>query len=416
MLFAGKLSEQATVSVAGNSATVNHTTTNFTAYANVTSGTNTIPIIATDYSANSATNKYQVVVTNNGVAKTITFDLDGNETSVVTTTSTNTYQWDAANRLISITGPTNQSLFTFDGLGRRMQIIEKTNGVAYITNKFVWDNMELCQQRNSANGIIKQFIGDGEQISGTNYFFTYDHLGNVREMVDSSGTVQARYDYDPYGRRTKISGSLDADFAYAGYYYHSASGLYLTLYRAYDADLGRWLSRDPIGDQFRAMLPQQINLSDLPAIDPEIQEGPNLYEYVFNRPIYATDDFGLSYGGCIERYRNPLTEQLPNAIANWVVNRGGGGGGGGGDLLGWITAIYGAGNGIANYLAGLTGDGLIKSHPTTWQHKLGGWLSRELKDGNMIGRFGKAFGRVSVGLTIFEGFWDLGLLIGCIGN
>lgn len=91
MLFAGSLSEQATVTVAGNSATVNHTTTNFTAYASVISGTNVIPITATDYNANSTTNIYQVVVTNNGVAETLTFDLNGNETSVVAATSTNSY-------------------------------------------------------------------------------------------------------------------------------------------------------------------------------------------------------------------------------------------------------------------------------------------------------------------------------------
>jgi len=274
MLFAGKLSEPATVTVAGNAAAINHQTTNFTGYASVANGTNVVPVIATSYSAQSVTNKYQVVVTNNGVAKTITFDLNGNETSVVTTTSTNTYQWDAANRLVSITGPTNQSLFTYDGLGRRMQIVEMTNGVAMSTNKFVWDGAALCEQRNSANSVTKRFFNSGEQISGTNYFFTRDHLGSVREMVDSSGTIQARYSYDPYGRRTKISGSLDADFGYAGYYYHPPSGLYLTVLRAYDADLGRWLSRDPIAER----------------------GGLNLYGYVLNNPLNWLDPYGACGG------------------------------------------------------------------------------------------------------------------------
>src|SRR5207245_2017074 len=96
---------------------------------------------------------------------------------------------------------------------------------------------ELCEERDSTGGTVtKRFFGHGEQISGANYFFTWDHLGSVREMTDSSGTLQARYDYDPYGRRTKVSGSLDADFAFTGHYYHSVSGLYLTLYRAYDSD------------------------------------------------------------------------------------------------------------------------------------------------------------------------------------
>ena len=274
MQFAGLVNKPATVSVSGNPATVNHQTTNFTAYASVTNGTNVIPVIATDYNGNAATNKYQLVVTNNGVAKTISYDLNGNETTVVTATATNTYQWDAANRLLSITGPTNQSFFAYDGLGRRLQIIELTNGVAYATNKFVWDGMGLAEQRDSTGAnVVKRFFGGGEQIAGVNYFFTRDHLGSVREVINTAGVMQARYDYDPYGRLTQIAGSFMADFAYAGMFYHPASGLNLTLYRAYDPDLGRWLSRDPLKEK----------------------EWLNMYAYVGNSPVDYIDSLGLSW-------------------------------------------------------------------------------------------------------------------------
>ena len=254
MLFAGRLDKQGTVLVNSNAATMNHKTTNFTGYASVSAGTNVVSVVATDYSGNSATNKYQVVVTNNGVAETLTFDLNGNETSAVTATSTNIYQWDAANRLLLVTqlsaiNPQLTSQFTYDGFGRRVQIIEFQNGTAVSTNKYVWCGLELCEQRDATGAITtKRFFSQGEQMSGTNYFFTRDHLGSVREMVDGAGTIQARYDYDPYGRRTKISGSLDSDFGFTGDYYHAISGLCLTFLRAYDPDLGRWLSRDPLGE------------------------------------------------------------------------------------------------------------------------------------------------------------------------
>jgi uncharacterized protein RhaS with RHS repeats len=45
----------------------------------------------------------------------------------------------------------------------------------------------------------------------------------------------------------------------------------LTLFRAYDSDAGRWISRDPT----------------------EEEEGLNLYGYVFNDPVNAIDSFGL---------------------------------------------------------------------------------------------------------------------------
>jgi|ERR1017187_7851646 RHS repeat-associated protein len=67
---------------------------------------------------------------------------------------------------------------------------------------------------------------------------------------------------------------MDADFGFTGQYYHVPSGLHLALYRAYDADTGRWLNRDPIGEN----------------------GGLNLYDYVLNNSINTRDKLGLSSG------------------------------------------------------------------------------------------------------------------------
>jgi RHS repeat-associated protein len=276
--FAGRLDERATVQLNGKAATMGVQNTNFVACADTALGTNTVTLKATDYSNNTRTNQYQLVVTNNGVARALSYDLNGNLTNVVTATSTNSYEWDAANRLTKITQRSSQnpaqliSEFTYDGAGRRARIVEKTNAAVQSDKRFQWCGTQLCEERDSTgSNVTKRFFGEGEQISGANYFFTRDHLGSVREITDGNETMRARHAFDPYGRSIKVSGDLDVDFAFTGHYFHSSSGLHLTLFRAYDSDLARWLSRDPIGGL----------------------GGINLYRYVNGNPINSVDPLGL---------------------------------------------------------------------------------------------------------------------------
>jgi RHS repeat-associated protein len=74
-----------------------------------------------------------------------------------------------------------------------------------------------------------------------------------------------------------VSGTIVVDFGFTGHYYHQPSGLHLALYRAYDADLGRWISRDPLENC-------------------EFLQGPNLYQYASNNPIKFVDRLGLDWG------------------------------------------------------------------------------------------------------------------------
>src|SRR5204863_2708960 len=117
----------------GNAATMNHATTNYTRKATVTPKTNVEPMVATNYSGNVRSNRYQLVVTNGAAARTLTYDLNGNTVSNITAKLTTTYEWDAVDQLVAINAGTNRSEFTYDGLGRRVQVIEKTNGVAMST-------------------------------------------------------------------------------------------------------------------------------------------------------------------------------------------------------------------------------------------------------------------------------------------
>lgn len=199
---------------------------------------------------------------------TFAYDLNGSLTS----DGTRTLDWDGANRLVAVNIGTHRSEFSYDGLGRRTHIVEKDNSVITSDKRYVWCGNKICEERDATGAVVqRRFYEQGEQVGTANYYYTRDHLGNVRELLDYRGILLTRYDYDAWGRQTKLSGTQDSGFGYGGYFVHQPSGLLLKWYRAYDANLARWTSRDPIGEI----------------------GGINLYAYVSNCPIDGTDPDGL---------------------------------------------------------------------------------------------------------------------------
>jgi RHS repeat-associated protein len=302
LYFAGTLDEAAAVTIQAKPAEVS-ASNQFNATAVVPSGTTSIQITAKDYSGNLRTNTYDVV--QSGASASYTYDDNGN----LTGDGARSFEWDAENRLLAIEAGTHRSEFTYDGLGRRVRIVEKENAATVSDHWYLWCGLAVCEERDSTGAnVLKRFFGQGELIGSTPYFYTTDHLGSVREMTDSSGTIQARYDYDPYGRRTKLSGSLEADFGYTGHYAHAASGLALSLFRAYDANLGRWISEDPAG----------------------LEGGLNFYAYAANAPGSFIDPLGLAIKDCLAG--------LAKGFVGGLV-----GGFGGAFVLGAAGAVFGSG-------------------------------------------------------------------------
>ncbi len=170
-------------------------TQTFSGSAVLPNGTSAVGASAVDGSSNSKTNVYQLGVTG-GSSSTLTYDLNGNMTS----DGTNSFAWDAENRLIRITypGSGNFSSFVYDGLGRNVSIVETVAGSVTSTKQFVWCDRRRCEQRDASSAITAQFFRGGETISGTKYFFEKDHLGSIRELTDNTGAVQAEYRYDPF--------------------------------------------------------------------------------------------------------------------------------------------------------------------------------------------------------------------------
>jgi len=107
---------------------------------------------------------------------------------------------------------------------------------------------------------------------------------NVTALIDTSGTVQERYFYDPYGRRTILDGSWGAQgsssydwtLGHQGLMLDTETGLYHNRARMLHATLGRFVQRDPLG----------------------YVDGPSPYHSVGGNPITSMDPHGMDYMAC----------------------------------------------------------------------------------------------------------------------
>ena len=108
---------------------------------------------------------------------------------------------------------------------------------------------------------------------GVTYRIVSDHLGSPRLVINTTdGSVAQRMDYDEFGNITADTNPGFQPFGFAGGLYDQHTGLTRFGARDYDAQIGRWTSKDPIkfagGDA-------------------------NLYLYTVNNPVNIIDPYGL---------------------------------------------------------------------------------------------------------------------------
>ena len=255
-----------------------------------------------------ATNSGHVYV--GAAGENFTYDLDGN----LTRDGRWTNSWDAENRLVGMTALTSTPVasqyslsFTYDYMGRRIQKTVSTNSgtgyVAQYVNRFVYEGWNLAGILDGGNNLLYSFTwgtdlsgnmqgagGVGGAISmtvysGTNagtYFYCYDGNGNVVALVSATnGTIAAQYEYGPFGEVIRATGPMAKvnPFMFSTKFYDWESGVYYYGARYYNPSTGRWLSRDPLGEQ----------------------GGLNLYMFVHNHPTFAVDGLGLEQTGTVLR-------------------------------------------------------------------------------------------------------------------
>jgi RHS repeat-associated protein len=293
--FEGQLNQAAQVQVDGQPATVD-SQNRFSSAVTLQSSLQDVSVAASTAGGQVLTQVYQVVRD-----QELSYDLNGNMTS----DGTQQYGWDAANRLLSVADAQKHTLseFTYDGLWRRVRMVEKQGLTTAADRKFIWAGARPIEERNQSNNVEKRFYGSGVQVvqgplSGA-YLYSRDHLGSIRSVLDGTGNQVAAYDYDLWGNRTQTAGTFAADFGYAGYFEHAPSGLKLTWFRGYSPLLGRWISRDPLGEF----------------------GGTNLYGYVDNASVSDIDMFGLLKKEVVPTYLIENTQELIDRITGSSLSK-----------------------------------------------------------------------------------------------
>jgi RHS repeat-associated protein len=238
----------------------------------------------------------------NRLVAVIDYDDNGtpsNEADDVVTKSVE-YEYDAFNQLVKRTvgadgdgtssAAIDQTFFLYD-MGQVVLEFhkqgEETVAATDLAHRYLWNP-----------AAVDQLFADEQvtslQSPGTNLWALTDHLGSIRDVIDSNGTVRIHRDYDSFGNVveethynvsgtevTSGSGYVDVAFRYTGRYFDDETGLQNNLHRWYDASTGQWISEDPIG--FAA-------------------GDANLNRYVGNEPTGYIDPAGLeSFGGDIGR-------------------------------------------------------------------------------------------------------------------
>ncbi len=247
------------------------------------------------YSANDL-NQYTSVDTN-GSAASPAYDEDGS----LTDDGTFSYTWNGENRLITITPKTpavgDEKLeFLYDYMGRRVRkvttvwdgstwqtddtalfvyngwnMIEELDGTGAVTASYI-HGLDLSQSLQGAGGIGGILARIDHGVNKSHIYF-YDANGNVGQLVDSlDGSVVAAYEYAPFGGLVSGMGNYaEANpFRFSTKYADDVAGLYYYGYRYYSPELGRWMSRDPIGED----------------------GGVNLYGFVGNDGVNGRDYLG----------------------------------------------------------------------------------------------------------------------------
>ena len=102
-----------------------------------------------------------------------------------------------------------------------------------------------------------------------NSFYLHDANKNIVQLTNKTGVINTGYAYSPFGY---VIGELPKKFGFSSEYLEQENLLLCFNYRQYCPQIGKWFSRDPIGEN----------------------SGLNIYQFVRNSPLHFYDFLGLA--------------------------------------------------------------------------------------------------------------------------
>jgi len=164
--------------------------------------------------------------------------------------------YDVNNRATRISGPsTNASInasMKYFGDGKLAELDAMGSSHIYLEDPTASGNRILAEMDGAGNlqvGYVYGPRGMLSQISGSQtYLYLHNLQGSTVKVVDSAGSVQNSYRYDPFGQRLPSSTEQVTNaFAFLGAFSVPSIGQYsLMTYRAYDSKQGRFYGLDPL--------------------------------------------------------------------------------------------------------------------------------------------------------------------------
>src|SRR5262249_48324361 len=109
---------------------------------------------------------------------------------------------------------TMQADYTYDALGNRQSKAVTQNGTT-TTTRFTYDGSDVWADMDNTNTMkvrylhgdaVDQLFGRYDATNGTAWYIQ-DHLGSVRDIVNTSGTLLDAIAYDPFGKVTSETNS-----------------------------------------------------------------------------------------------------------------------------------------------------------------------------------------------------------------